>query len=264
MRTFHVGGTAQIKEESQIISQSKGKLKIINKNLIEDSKKNIIVMGRNTQLSIEDENKRQLAIYKVNYGSKLFFKDGETVEVGAELGIISEGKVLNNEAKKNIENVTTFVLHGRRGTIEIGDPTSVTARIQQNLPAWRHFTASQVIEIRDSYYSKASICNTKSYCLRPPELRFVSNQTAYIKCFYWKRPKVQKINNHIVSPSQYMLNLDLYKSAWIDGMERQVYLRKEGIDYLLRKYNGRTGTANITCNRSSCTTTHSIPTMMEK
>ena len=39
MRTFHVGGTAQIKEESQIISQTKGKLNIINKNLIEDSKK---------------------------------------------------------------------------------------------------------------------------------------------------------------------------------------------------------------------------------
>ena len=76
MRTFHVGGTAQIKEESQIVAQTMGKLNIINKNLIEDSK-NIIVMGRNTQLSIEDENGRQLAIYKVNYGSKLFFKDGE-------------------------------------------------------------------------------------------------------------------------------------------------------------------------------------------
>ena len=81
MRTFHVGGTAQIKEESQIISQTKGKLNIINKNLIEDSKK-IIVMGRNTQLSIEDDNGRQLAIYKVNYGSKLFFKDGDIVEKG--------------------------------------------------------------------------------------------------------------------------------------------------------------------------------------
>ena len=34
----------------------------------------MIVMGRNTQLSIEDENNRQLAIYKVNYGSKLIFK----------------------------------------------------------------------------------------------------------------------------------------------------------------------------------------------
>ncbi len=85
MRTFHVGGTAQIKEESQIIAQTKGKLNIINKNLIVDSKKNIIVMGRNTQLSIEDENKRQLAIYKVNYGSKLFFKDGENVDKGSKI-----------------------------------------------------------------------------------------------------------------------------------------------------------------------------------
>ena len=85
MRTFHVGGTAQIKEESQIVSQTKGKLKIINKNLIEDSKKNIIVMGRNTQLSIEDESERQLAIYKVNYGSKLFLKDGETVDKGKKI-----------------------------------------------------------------------------------------------------------------------------------------------------------------------------------
>ncbi len=85
MRTFHVGGTAQIKEESQIVSQTKGKLKIINKNLIEDSKKNMIVMGRNTQLSIEDENNRQLAIYKVNYGSKLFFKDGDKIEKGKKI-----------------------------------------------------------------------------------------------------------------------------------------------------------------------------------
>ena len=85
MRTFHVGGTAQIKEESQIISQTNGKLNIINKNLIEDSKKNIIVMGRNTQLSIEDESQRQLAIYKVNYGSKLFFKDGDTIVKGKKI-----------------------------------------------------------------------------------------------------------------------------------------------------------------------------------
>ncbi len=85
MRTFHVGGTAQIKEESQIISKTKGKLTIINKNLIEDSKKNIIVMGRNTQLSIEDENGIQLAIYKVNYGSKLFFKDGEIIDKGKKI-----------------------------------------------------------------------------------------------------------------------------------------------------------------------------------
>ncbi|MDA1197584.1 MAG: DNA-directed RNA polymerase subunit beta' [Proteobacteria bacterium] len=85
MRTFHVGGTAQIKEESQIVSQNRGKLRIINKNLIEDSKKNIIVMGRNTELSIEDDNGVQLAIYKVLYGSKLFFKDNDIIEKGKKI-----------------------------------------------------------------------------------------------------------------------------------------------------------------------------------
>ena len=73
MRTFHVGGTASIKQESQIVTKTDGTLKIINTNLLEDSKKNLIVMGRNTQLSIEDDNGIQVAVYKVPYGSKLFF-----------------------------------------------------------------------------------------------------------------------------------------------------------------------------------------------
>jgi DNA-directed RNA polymerase, beta'' subunit/160 kD subunit len=74
MRTFHVGGTASIKQDSQIITKSEGTLKVINTNLLEDSKKNLVVMGRNTQLSIEDENGLQKAVYKVPYGSKLFSK----------------------------------------------------------------------------------------------------------------------------------------------------------------------------------------------
>jgi len=85
MRTFHVGGTASIKQESQIVTNSEGILKIINTNLIEDSKKNLVVMGRNTQLSIEDENKLQIAVYKVPYGSKLFFQSGEKVKKNSKI-----------------------------------------------------------------------------------------------------------------------------------------------------------------------------------
>ncbi|WP_415323976.1 DNA-directed RNA polymerase subunit beta' [Candidatus Pelagibacter sp. Uisw_127] len=80
MRTFHVGGTASVKQESQIVTKSSGILKIINSNLLEDSKKNLIVMGRNTQLSIEDDNGVQVAVYKVAYGSKLFFQNGDKVK----------------------------------------------------------------------------------------------------------------------------------------------------------------------------------------
>jgi len=85
MRTFHVGGTAQIKEESQIIAHSSGKIKIANRNVIEDSSKNKIIMGRNTQITIEDENERQLAIYKVPYGAKLYIDNDEDVKKGKKI-----------------------------------------------------------------------------------------------------------------------------------------------------------------------------------
>jgi len=85
MRTFHVGGTAQIKQESQIISKSDGILKIINKNLLENSKGNLVVMGRNTQLVVEDDKKQQIALYKVPYGAKLFFQNDEIIKRGIKI-----------------------------------------------------------------------------------------------------------------------------------------------------------------------------------
>ncbi len=85
MRTFHVGGTASVKQESQIVSNTEGKIKITNTNLLEDSKKNLIVMGRNTELSIEDENELQVASYKIPYGSKLFFQNGDKIKKGIKI-----------------------------------------------------------------------------------------------------------------------------------------------------------------------------------
>ncbi len=85
MRTFHVGGTASVKQESQIVSNSDGILKIVNTNLIKDSKNNQIVMGRNTEISIEDDNGLQVASYKVPYGSKLFFENEQKVKKGSKI-----------------------------------------------------------------------------------------------------------------------------------------------------------------------------------
>ena len=61
------------------------KLKLINRNVIEDSEKNKIIMGRNTQVYIEDENERQLAIYKVPYGAKLYIDGTEKVTKGKKI-----------------------------------------------------------------------------------------------------------------------------------------------------------------------------------
>ncbi len=85
MRTFHVGGTASVKQDSQIVTKNEGTLKILNANILEDSKKNLIVMGRNTQLSIEDDNGVQIAVYKVAYGSRLFFNNGDKVKANTKI-----------------------------------------------------------------------------------------------------------------------------------------------------------------------------------
>ena len=45
----------------------------------------MIIMGRNTQLSLEDKNARQLAIYKVPYGAKLFYQNDENVKKGSKI-----------------------------------------------------------------------------------------------------------------------------------------------------------------------------------
>jgi DNA-directed RNA polymerase subunit beta' len=84
MRTFHVGGTAQIKQESSITAPSEGVLKVSNQNLIEDSKKELIVMGRNTEIIIE-KNGTNVAMYKIPYGSKLFVKPDHAVKKGQKI-----------------------------------------------------------------------------------------------------------------------------------------------------------------------------------
>ena len=42
-------------------------------------------MGRNTQLSLEDDNGRQLALYKIPYGAKIYFQHGDKVAKGKKI-----------------------------------------------------------------------------------------------------------------------------------------------------------------------------------
>ena len=42
-------------------------------------------MGRNTQISIVDDNKQQLAIYKVPYGAKLYCDNNEDIKKGKKI-----------------------------------------------------------------------------------------------------------------------------------------------------------------------------------
>ena len=85
MRTFHIGGAAQINDQSFIEINTDGIFKILNKNTVEDSNNNLIVMGRNCEVAIQDKNGRELANYKVPYGTKILVNEDSEVKAGTKI-----------------------------------------------------------------------------------------------------------------------------------------------------------------------------------
>jgi DNA-directed RNA polymerase subunit beta' len=86
MRTFHVGGAAQRgAEQSNIEASIGGKIKLEDASLVTDKSGNEIVMSRNTELLIMDEQGRERARHRLPYGGKLFVTDGEDVAAGKVL-----------------------------------------------------------------------------------------------------------------------------------------------------------------------------------
>ena len=85
MRTFHIGGTAQLAEQSSVEVAYDGKVKINNRNVITDSADRLVVMGRNCEVTVIDENGREKARHKVPYGARLLHDDGAAVTRGDKL-----------------------------------------------------------------------------------------------------------------------------------------------------------------------------------
>jgi len=85
MRTFHIGGIAQGGQQSFLEASADGKIEYRNENLIKNSAGEQIVLGRNMQLAIIDENGIERASHKLGYGTKLFLKEGENVSRGDKL-----------------------------------------------------------------------------------------------------------------------------------------------------------------------------------
>jgi DNA-directed RNA polymerase subunit beta' len=80
MRTFHIGGTAQVVDSSFLEAGATGTIKIRNRNVVEGSDKTLIAMGRNVTITIIDAKGKELASHRVNYGAKIRIDDGDKVE----------------------------------------------------------------------------------------------------------------------------------------------------------------------------------------
>ncbi|GAA4045455.1 DNA-directed RNA polymerase subunit beta' [Parerythrobacter jejuensis] len=85
MRTFHIGGAAQLNETSHLESISDGKVEYRDMPTITDKKGRILSMARNGELAVIDAEGREREIHKVPYGTVLMHKDGGKVKEGDRL-----------------------------------------------------------------------------------------------------------------------------------------------------------------------------------
>jgi DNA-directed RNA polymerase subunit beta' len=85
MRTFHIGGTAQVMDQSYVEATVDGKIKIDDLNILEDSEKRKIIIGRTTNVSVIDEFGNERSKHKLTYGSELLVEEGQEVKKGDRL-----------------------------------------------------------------------------------------------------------------------------------------------------------------------------------
>ena len=86
MRTFHIGGTAQVVDQSFVEANADGLISLENVNVVSDSAGRLVVMDRNVTVKIVDENGLERASHKLTYGTRLRVKNGDEIKRGERIG----------------------------------------------------------------------------------------------------------------------------------------------------------------------------------
>src|SRR3546814_1611929 len=85
MRTFHIGGAAQLNEQSNLDAVADGHLEYRDMPTIKDSRGRRLSLARNGELAIIDKEGRERAVHRLPYGAQLMHDDGTQVKQGDRL-----------------------------------------------------------------------------------------------------------------------------------------------------------------------------------
>ncbi|PZP11949.1 MAG: DNA-directed RNA polymerase subunit beta', partial [Sphingomonas hengshuiensis] len=82
MRTFHIGGAAQINEQSNLEASADGTVEYRDVRIIIDQRGRRVVLSRSSELAIIDAEGRERAVHRIPYGAYVMHNDGDTVSKG--------------------------------------------------------------------------------------------------------------------------------------------------------------------------------------
>ncbi len=86
MRTFHIGGAVQRgTEQSKVEAAGDGRIELRNCNTVRDSAGVQVVMSRNAEMALVDDQQRERARHRIPYGAKLMVDQDDRVTRGDKL-----------------------------------------------------------------------------------------------------------------------------------------------------------------------------------
>ena len=85
MRTFHIGGAAQLNEQSNLEAVAEGTVEYRDMPVIEDKNGRFLSLARSGEIAVIDAEGRERSADKLPYGTSLLVKDGEKVKIGDKL-----------------------------------------------------------------------------------------------------------------------------------------------------------------------------------
>ena len=128
MRTFHIGGAAQVNEQSNLEALCDGTVTYRDIPTITDKRNRRLSLARNGEIVLLDNEGRERAVHRVPYGTHLIHENGSSVALGERLAEWDPFTLPIITEKSGIVKYQDLV-DGRTLTEVVDEATGITQRL---------------------------------------------------------------------------------------------------------------------------------------
>ena len=148
MRTFHIGGAAQISEQSFIESNFDGAIKIKNKNIVKNSDGQTVAMVRNMVVAVLDPDGTERAVHRIQYGARVLVDEGDKIKRGQR---IAEWDPYTRPILTEVEGTIAFedLVEGQSMSETLDESTGIAKRVVTDWRTTRGVDLHPAIVIKD-------------------------------------------------------------------------------------------------------------------
>ena len=128
MRTFHIGGAAQLNEQSNLEAPVDGKVEYRDLRVIMDQRGRRVVLSRSGEMAIVDMDGRELSVDRIPYGAYVLCDDGHIISAGdrmAEWDPFTMPVITENPGTVKYQDL----IDGKTLTEQADEATGITQRV---------------------------------------------------------------------------------------------------------------------------------------